>query len=586
MRSREALRRLWLVPAVIAALAAAPAAHAADVPLTQGFESGADAWSASGQWRIQSAPQAIAVSPAINPLLVSLADAGFLPAPTEGASVAWFGEPATGSYCGSGFAAVRQSPKNGCTSAAPQRGSLTSPEFSLAGYSQAFLEFDTWWEIEAVNADSADQMHVQVSGDGGASWNTVKTLNPADSPWGGVHQAYGNDGARSSGAWERVRANISSAAGNAGARVRLVFDTVDARRNGFRGWLVDRLAVVDGSGTPVDDDVTGGFADPGTPVVTLRDASSQPNGDGTHQVTFTVGMNHPSPKPVKVDYNVDDSVPARVGEGTVEFPPGSTVRTETLTVPESSQPPFRVALANPLNAALGAAAASVDAVAGAALVSGPGGDQLVLGVRQESDLRPQLGRTVQITRVSGEIRYKLPNGRYTPLPAGTTRLVPLGTIVDARRGHVSLVVENGEGQALQQGEFWEGIFGIFQASQASATTELRLGGGDYRQCLGPARRRAGGSAARVVRRLWGKSTGRFRTKGRFAAATVRGTEWETADLCLATRVTVREGAVVVRDFRRQRNIVVRAGDSATVAAARTGRYRKRSGLNRSRISRG
>lgn len=583
-------RSAAVVVALAAVLALAPAVHAADVALVQGFESGAEEWAAAGQWHVRSAPQSVAVSPAINPYLVTLPDAGFLPPAAEGASVAWFGQAATGTYCGTAFATVRQSPKNGCTSAARQTGRLTSPSFSLAGRSRAWIEFETWWEIEAVNADSADLMRLEVSDDGGETWSQALVLNPADPPWGGGHQQYGNDGARSSGSWQHARADISSAAGSSDVRIRFAFDTVDQRRNGFRGWLIDRVAVVDAAGDPIEGDVVTGFADPGTPVLTLRDATSQPTADGGQQVTFSVDVKPPSPKTISVDYAIEDAVPRRVADGTISFAPGATTVTETVTVGPGAAAPLRVVLANPVNAVLGGGQSGVggSAAPGGQLVLGETaapGEQLVLGVRQQSDTRPQLGKTVRISHVSGEIRYRLPAGRYVVLPAGETRLVPVGTVVDARRGHVSVLVENGEGRPLQQGEFWDGIFGIFQDRAARATTELRLGGGDYRACASRSRRGARRSQTRVIRRLWGKSTGRFRTKGRFASATVRGTEWNTEDLCLATRVSVRDGSVVVRDFRRRRNTVVRAGDSLTVVAAQTARYRKRTGLNRPRLAR-
>jgi hypothetical protein len=67
-----------------------------------------------------------------------------------------------------------------------------------------------------------------------------------------------------------------------------------------------------------------------------------------------------------------------------------------------------------------------------------------------------------------------------------------------------------------------------------------------------------------VRRLWGDGKGRFRTKGRYAASTVRGTKWLTEDRCGFTVVKVARGRVAVRDLVRKRTRVVRAGRSLTV----------------------
>ncbi len=63
------------------------------------------------------------------------------------------------------------------------------------------------------------------------------------------------------------------------------------------------------------------------------------------------------------------------------------------------------------------------------------------------------------------------------------------------------------------------------------------------------------SAATKKRRtttLWGSDRhGKFRTRGRNATATVRGTVWRTTDRCDGTLVTVSSGRVSVRDSVRQ-----------------------------------
>ena len=64
-----------------------------------------------------------------------------------------------------------------------------------------------------------------------------------------------------------------------------------------------------------------------------------------------------------------------------------------------------------------------------------------------------------------------------------------------------------------------------------------------------------------MRRLRSRVTGRFRTSGRYSAATVRGTDWVTTDRCDGTLTRVTRGTVIVRDFRRSRNITVRTGKS-------------------------
>jgi hypothetical protein len=62
----------------------------------------------------------------------------------------------------------------------------------------------------------------------------------------------------------------------------------------------------------------------------------------------------------------------------------------------------------------------------------------------------------------------------------------------------------------------------------------------------------------TARRLWGNVHGNFRTTGRYASATVRGTEWLTEDTCAGTLVKVARGVVSVDDFPHHRTVLVRA----------------------------
>ena len=50
-------------------------------------------------------------------------------------------------------------------------------------------------------------------------------------------------------------------------------------------------------------------------------------------------------------------------------------------------------------------------------------------------------------------------------------------------------------------------------------------------------------------------------KGRYAAATVRGTNWETVDRCDGTLIQVKRGAVAVKDLVKKKTVVVKAGQT-------------------------
>ena len=73
---------------------------------------------------------------------------------------------------------------------------------------------------------------------------------------------------------------------------------------------------------------------------------------------------------------------------------------------------------------------------------------------------------------------------------------------------------------------------------------------------------------RAVRRVRASAKGRFRTRGRYSAATVRGTIWTTTDRCDGTLTKVTRGRVAVRDIRRKRTIALRAGKRYLARAPR------------------
>jgi hypothetical protein len=137
--------------------------------------------------------------------------------------------------------------------------------------------------------------------------------------------------------------------------------------------------------------------------------------------------------------------------------------------------------------------------------------------------------------------------------------VPTGAVLDTRKGAVALTAAQDTAGKTATATFDGGVFKVSQDQGARPVTELRLQGSSFAAC------RASGSRAqasrRPRRRVWGSGHGRFRTRGRDGAATVRGTVWLTEDTCAGTRVRVRRGVVDVRDFGRGRTVKVRAGGS-------------------------
>jgi hypothetical protein len=132
----------------------------------------------------------------------------------------------------------------------------------------------------------------------------------------------------------------------------------------------------------------------------------------------------------------------------------------------------------------------------------------------------------------------------------------MGSTIDTRRGRVEVTtVRNRRRNRFQEGVSHAGVFIVRQRRRDRFVTELVL-----RERLGPCPRRGQASAARAARRrLWGSGRGRFRSRGRYSSAAVRGTRWLVEDRCGGTLTRVTQGTVTVRDFIRDRRIVLRRG---------------------------
>jgi hypothetical protein len=171
---------------------------------------------------------------------------------------------------------------------------------------------------------------------------------------------------------------------------------------------------------------------------------------------------------------------------------------------------------------------------------------------------PVAGKTVNVKVAKGKVRIKLPGSkRFVELT--DPRQVPLGTIFDTTHGRVTLTSAADSSGGTQHAWFYRGIFKVGQTRGAKPVTDLALAG--PKPSCRKARRSAHAAAKKKpkTRRLWGDGSGAFRTTGQFSSATVRGTRWVVIDTCRGTLTQVKVGVVTVRDFKRRKNIVVRAG---------------------------
>ncbi len=203
-------------------------------------------------------------------------------------------------------------------------------------------------------------------------------------------------------------------------------------------------------------------------------------------------------------------------------------------------------------------------------------DNISLALAGSSALPPPvIGKTLNVTSVTGKVLVRLPQG-HGFVALTEARQLPVGTQIDARGGAIQLLAASTGAGTTQTGTFGGAVFALAQSSKGrdKGLTTLSLLEGAFRGAPSFAScraHRAGGRSGatataasvnrRVLQLLHASANGRFATRGRYAAATVRGTIWDTADRCDGTLVRVRRGAVIVTDFARNKTVTVRAGRS-------------------------
>lgn len=197
----------------------------------------------------------------------------------------------------------------------------------------------------------------------------------------------------------------------------------------------------------------------------------------------------------------------------------------------------------------------------------------VAGTADASLPPPRFGHSVDIGLVSGTVIVTTPGGHSFRL-GSQDRNIPVGSLLDTTHGRVDLRAAPAPGAGasaataqVEDAQFFDGAFRVAQ-SPNSPVAQVRLAGGRFAACAAP-----GGDVARdaklsnkVLRLLWASGSGKFRTVGRYSAATVRGTEWLTEDFCDGTLVRVKRGVVVVENLATHATVTVRAGQSAFTPA--------------------
>jgi hypothetical protein len=141
--------------------------------------------------------------------------------------------------------------------------------------------------------------------------------------------------------------------------------------------------------------------------------------------------------------------------------------------------------------------------------------------------------------------------------------IPYNATVDVTHGGVTLTTPAGTANFTGNDQTASAFVLKKATVLGKPETLVTLAKGNFSVC--PKRKTASvrGSApsTTVVRELWGNGKGTFQTRGRFAAATVRGTHWLTEDRCDGTLVRVTRGTVQVLDLKTGKTVTVTTGHS-------------------------
>jgi hypothetical protein len=189
---------------------------------------------------------------------------------------------------------------------------------------------------------------------------------------------------------------------------------------------------------------------------------------------------------------------------------------------------------------------------------------------------------------AGSARATGPAKGFVPFTGAAN--IPVGSQLDTKKGRVELTsAADTGGKKTQKSQFYDGIFQVKQSvpkkkpKKAKALiTDLVMKGQIARSQCAPLKGSARAAATKkkkgpkaVLGKLWGSGKGKFRTGGKYSAATVRGTIWLVEDRCEGTLTKVRRGTVSVRDFKRKKTVTVKAGHSYLARAQRAASKAKR-----------
>jgi hypothetical protein len=516
-------------------------------------------------------------------------------------------------------AQVTQFADNGCESPQPYAGAITTPVFTADPGS--VITFAGWFEVESVSS-TIDAISVEYSTTPAdpASWTSLGDLRDqsATPSSSGPTVPYSNNGTGFAPSFQSYSFDLGTALGSAqSVAVRINFDTQDALYQGYRGVGIDNFNV-----SLASPAVSADFEN-GAPAGWTFDSPGGPGGPFWQvlQNPQNVSVKSPEINPQLVQFP-DAGAPLPAPAGGSRNAWFGNVDSGTFCGPDfanrfSQQPTVDTFITGGPSdgtidknatfsfAGFGAASFQCQLDGGAfascaspqsysGLSNGthtfavrgidgsgipdptPAAQTWTIREATLADLpNPQYGVSVNADQVKGTVRVGIPTRAasaggsahasqkgVTFVPLSEARQIPVGSFVDTRKGTVRLQSAANPTGKRQTGTFLQGLFQVKQSKKRSARglTDLILKGSSFRRC-GSGKGASAALSRATIRRLRASARGRYRTSGRNSSATVRGTAWDVTDRCDGTLTKVRRGRVVVRDFRRKKNITLTSGKS-------------------------
>jgi hypothetical protein len=218
--------------------------------------------------------------------------------------------------------------------------------------------------------------------------------------------------------------------------------------------------------------------------------------------------------------------------------------------------------------------------------------------------RPVLGKSVNVTPISGIVYVELPPGAtlasaasvspfssFAPgtqavealtkgqafIPLTEARQIPVGSVLETTGGVVGITTATTASRKgkLQSGDFGAGIFKLLQNRKQKGLTDLDIiDNHSASQVCTTVGKKVKGKAyaaklsSKTLGRVNASGHGRFSVRGQYSAATVRGTVWNVGNRCEGTLTHVTRGVVSVRDFSRRKTITLFTGQSYLAKAPR------------------